>query len=80
VSAVGVADVGAGIREPSRRQLALVTNDPTTAAEQVIERYAARWAIEVAFADAKQITGVGEARNRTRPAVDAPCPSDLWSW
>lgn len=37
-----------------RQHLALVTTDPTTASEQVIERYAARWAIEVTFADAKQ--------------------------
>jgi hypothetical protein len=57
------------IREPRHPELALVTTDPTTAAEQVIERSATRWAIEVAFADAKQIIGVGEARNRT---IDTP--------
>ncbi|WP_432992689.1 hypothetical protein [Dactylosporangium sp. CA-233914] len=36
-----------------------------------MERYAARWAIEVAFHDAKNTTGVGEAGNRTRNAIAA---------
>jgi hypothetical protein len=46
--------------------LALITTDlHTPAGNEIITRYAARWSIEVAFADAKQITGVGEARNRT---------------
>jgi len=67
------------IREPRRPELALVTTDPTSATEQVIERYAARWAIEVAFADAKQITGVGEARNRTRSAVERTVPFGLFT-
>jgi hypothetical protein len=50
--------------------IALITTDLHSSAEQIITRYAARWSIEVAFADAKQITGVGEARNRTPAAVD----------
>ena len=66
------------VREPRHRDLALITTDSTTAAEQVIERYAARWAIEVAFADAKQITGVGEARNRTPRAVERTIPFGLF--
>jgi hypothetical protein len=57
--------------------LALITTDLTTPAEQIIERYAARWSIEVAFADAKQNTGVGEARNRTRLAVERTVPITL---
>jgi hypothetical protein len=37
------------------------------------------WAIEVAFEDAKQITGAGEARNRTRKAVERTAPSGLYT-
>jgi hypothetical protein len=44
-----------------------------------VERYAARWSIEVAFADAKQITGVGEARNRTQRAVERTVPFGLYT-
>jgi SRSO17 transposase len=57
------------IREPGRPALALVTTDPTAPAVEIIERYATRWSIEVAFHDAKHLTGAGEARNRTRLAV-----------
>jgi hypothetical protein len=54
------------ITEPGKPDLALVTTDLTTPVAGIVERYAGRWAIEVAFEEAKQITGVGEARNRTR--------------
>jgi hypothetical protein len=57
--------------------IALITTDLTTPAEQIAERYAARWSIEVCFADAKQTTGVGEARNRTPTAVDRTVPIGL---
>lgn len=65
------------IREPRRPALALLTTDATASVQQIVERYAARWSIEVAFADAKQITGVGEARNRTRQAVERTVPFGL---
>jgi len=58
-------------------QLALITTDLHSPATAIIERYAARWAIEVAIADAKQITGVGEARNRTPQAVQRTVPFGL---
>jgi hypothetical protein len=58
--------------------LALVTTDLDSPAETIIERYAARWSIEVAFEDATQITGVGEARNRTRTAVQRTVPFGLF--
>jgi hypothetical protein len=45
----------------------------------VIERYAARWAIEAAFCDAKNITGAGEARNRLPAAVERTVPSALFT-
>ena len=40
-------------------------------------RYASRWGIEQAFADARQIVGVGEARSRTRRAVERTVPFGL---
>src|SRR5262249_5276219 len=58
------------IAEPRRPTLALVTTDLTTPVADIVQRYAARWSIEVAFEDAKQITGVGQARNRTQQAVE----------
>lgn len=57
--------------------LALITTDLDTPAEQIIARYAARWSIEVAIEDAKQLTGVGQARNRTATAVARTVPFGL---
>src|SRR5690349_4623812 len=51
--------------------LPLVTTDLESSAEDLVARYASRWGIEQAFADARQIMGVGEARNRTRCQVPA---------
>jgi hypothetical protein len=64
------------IRDKSKTgyDLALITTqkDPDTAT--VIERYAARWAIEVAIEDARQLFGAGQARNRTARAVERTIP------
>jgi len=57
--------------------IALVTTDLTATAAQIIERYAARWSIEVAIEDAKQTIGVGQARNRARRAVERTVPFGL---
>ena len=57
--------------------LPLVTTDLESTAEDLVARYAARWGIEQAFADARQIVGVGEARNRTRRAVERTVPFGL---
>ena len=54
--------------------LALITTDLDAAPADLVERYAARWNIEVTFEDARQLTGVGEARNRTRRAVERTIP------
>ncbi len=54
--------------------IALVSTDTTANAAQVVCRYAMRWAIEVAFQDAKSVIGVGEARNRTERAVSRTVP------
>lgn len=68
------------LRDPdmtSGYNIALITTDLTTPATAIIARYAARWSIEVAIEDAKQITGVGEARNRTPHAVQRTVPFGL---
>jgi DDE superfamily endonuclease len=68
------------IREAGRTQdydIALITTDLHSTAETIVARYAARWSIEVAFHDAKQITGVGEARNRTTTAIERTVPIGL---
>jgi hypothetical protein len=57
--------------------LPLVTTDLTSTAEDLVTRYASRWCIEVAFSDARQILGVGQARNRTRTAVHRTVPFGL---
>jgi hypothetical protein len=57
--------------------LPLVTTDLESAAEDLVARYASRWGIEQAFADARHIVGVGEARNRTRRAVQRTVPFGL---
>jgi DDE superfamily endonuclease len=54
--------------------LALVTTDLHASPAALITRYAARWAIEQAFADARNVLGAGEARNRTRRAVERTVP------
>jgi hypothetical protein len=60
--------------------LALVTTDLTSAPQHIVTRYAGRWSIEVAFGDARQILGVGQARNRTRPAVERTVPFGLFCY
>jgi hypothetical protein len=54
--------------------LALVTTDPAASPAALVTRYASRWAIEQAFADARNVLGAGEARNRVRLAVERTVP------
>jgi hypothetical protein len=67
------------VRDRSKHgyDIALVTTDLDATAAQVIERYAARWSIEVAIEDAKQLGGVGHARNRLERAVQRTVPFGL---
>jgi hypothetical protein len=57
--------------------IALVTTDRAATAEQVIERYASRWSIEIAIEDSKQVFGTGQARNRTTAAVERTLPFEI---
>jgi hypothetical protein len=68
------------VREPSDTEgyrVALLTTDLEAGVAEIIARYADRWSIEVCFQDAKQTVGVGEARNRVRPAVERTVPFGL---
>jgi DDE superfamily endonuclease len=67
------------IRDRSKTgyDLALITTDTAAPPARVIERYAARWSIEVAIEDSKQIFGAGQARNRTARAVERAVPFQL---
>jgi DDE superfamily endonuclease len=64
------------IRDKSRTgfDLALITTEKNPGIARMIERYAARWAIEVAIEDTKQLFGTGQARNRTARAVERTVP------
>ena len=64
-------------RSASGYDLALVPTDTAASAARVIERYAARWSIEVAIEDARQVFGAGQARNRTARAVERTIPFQL---
>ena len=57
--------------------LALVTTDLAADAAALITRYAGRWSIEQAFADARNVLGAGEARSRARRAVERTVPFAL---
>ena len=57
--------------------LALVTTDLGAPPGALVARYADRWAIEQAFADARNVLGAGEARNRVKRAVERTVPFAL---
>lgn len=55
-------------------QIALISTDLASTPAEIVERYADRWPIEVAYEDAKHLFGVGQARNRTPRAVERTVP------
>ena len=59
--------------------LALITTDDTAAAgpARIVSRYAMRWSVEQAVADARNVRGAGEARTRPRLAVERTVPFAL---
>jgi hypothetical protein len=62
---------------PDGFELALVTTDLAATPAEVVERYAARWAVEVLFEESRQVAGVGQARNRIPRAVQRTVPFGL---
>ncbi|MEY9988000.1 hypothetical protein ABIE67_010188 [Streptomyces sp. V4I8] len=57
--------------------LALISTDLVSPADDLIERYGTRWPIESIFEHMRQDLGVGQARNRTRRAVERTVPFGL---
>lgn len=70
-----------GAGPPTRRvdgyDVALVSTDLAATPAELVERYADRWSVEVLFEEARQVAGVGQARNRTRLAVQRTVPFGL---
>ena len=64
-------------RWPDGYQLAIVTTDQAATGVELVERYALRWNVEVCVEEARQVCGVGQARNRTRRAVQRTVPFGL---
>ncbi|MGH3155345.1 MAG: IS701 family transposase [Streptosporangiaceae bacterium] len=65
------------MREPDSEKpydLGLFTLDTELSPEAAIERYSWRWAIEPSNAAGKQVTGAGDACNRTARAVERAVP------
>jgi hypothetical protein len=80
VRVILVADTGRTTKTSAAHgyAIALITTDLTSTAQEIIARYAARWAIEVTFFDVKNILGVGQARNRVPDAVTRTVPFGLF--
>jgi hypothetical protein len=62
---------------PDGFDLALISTDLAATAAELVCRYADRWQVEVLFEDSRQVMGVGQARNRTRAAVERTVPFGL---
>ena len=62
---------------PDGYDLALVSTDLEASPALLVERYADRWPVEVLFEESRQVAGVGQARNRTRRAVERTVPFGL---
>jgi hypothetical protein len=64
------------VRDPAgvRPDLALITTDLASPAEQIVARYADRWSIEQTIKDGKDLLGVGNAQNRLKRAVERTAP------
>lgn len=61
-------------READGIDMVVLCSDPRLSSARILELYALRWSIEVAFRDAKEELGAGEAQNRVRTAVERTAP------
>jgi len=68
------------IRDPSGRRWdsAYYSTDLQATAEELIERYARRWTLEVTFRDVKQYLGFEDSPSRTENAVTRTAPLALF--
>ncbi|MFG3410428.1 hypothetical protein [Streptomyces sp. NPDC048142] len=55
--------------------LALISTDPTTPTAELVSRYAWRCSIEVTFAEARDLLGVGRPRAAPAARSNGPSPS-----
>jgi len=62
---------------PDGYELAVVSTDLAATPAELVERYSHRWGVETCFEEARQVMGVGQARNRTRRAVERTVPFGL---
>lgn len=64
------------VRDPSgkRKDDCFFTTDLSMSPEAILEAYAMRWSLEVAFRDSKQILGFERSQCRTRKAVERTGP------
>jgi hypothetical protein len=67
------------VRDPTgrRKDEAFFCTDLTTRASFILESYARRWALEVAFHDGKQLLGFEDPQNQTAQAVRRTAPFAL---
>lgn len=68
------------VRDPSgrRRDDCLFSTDLSLSAKAILELFAMRWPLEVAFHDAKQFLGLEDPQNRTPRAVRRTAPLALY--
>lgn len=68
------------VRDPSgrRKDDCFFSTDRTSSATTIIERFAQRWPLEVAFYNAKQHLGMEDPQNRTPLAVQRTAPLALY--
>jgi hypothetical protein len=62
---------------PDGYEPALVSTALDAMPAELVERYSTRWSVEVLFEEARQVAGVGQARNRTAKAVQRTVPFGL---
>lgn len=65
------------VRKPDSSRaydIAIVSTDVDSAAEQLVARYAARWPVEQSIKDGKDLLGAGDAHNRLPTAVARTVP------
>jgi hypothetical protein len=64
------------VRDPrgQRKDECFYSTDATMTPEQVVEAYALRWNLEVAFRDGKQLLGFERPQSRRQKAVERTAP------
>lgn len=55
-------------------EITIISTDLSATPAELVERYSERWPTEVAYEEAKELFGVGDARNRTENAVRRTVP------